>query len=223
MSEYDLSKEEQIQIYEERAEGIEEKNEEKDFLKKYITKVISLEESRKELLSNAKGRVLEVAVGRGGNFQFYPSDVEIDAVDFSPTLLKVAKETAIENNIQADFVESDVETLEFEVDSFDTIVSTLTLCAYDNPIEVLDNFNKWCKPAGQILLLEHGISSNKLFGWLLNGLLNILDSWHLKNMGCHLNSDILNIIDKSDIKVEKLETCLVDTHYLILGKPDKKS
>ncbi len=63
MSEENLSKEKQIETFEERAQEIKEKNNEKGFIKKCIGKVISLQKQRKELLSNAKGEVLEVAVG----------------------------------------------------------------------------------------------------------------------------------------------------------------
>ncbi|TCO68051.1 class I SAM-dependent methyltransferase [Marinisporobacter balticus] len=203
-----MSKEKIIRIYEERAKKIKTVDNKKVFLKEY----------RKSLLSNAKGQVLEVGVGRGTNFQFYPSKVKITAVDFSPSLLEIAKSTAIKEGIQVEFVVSDVEKLEFKENSFDTIVSTLSLCAYDDPVKVLNNFNKLCKSDGQILLLEHGVSSNKLFGRILNKFLNVIDEWNVTNMGCHSNRDILKAVKESNIKVERVETCLLGTHYLIWAK-----
>ena len=50
---------------------------------------------REKLLSSAKGKVLEVAVGAGANFQYYPSGVEVTAVDFSGEMLKKAKAAVI--------------------------------------------------------------------------------------------------------------------------------
>ena len=208
-----MLKDDRIQIFEERAEKLNDNNKNKVFLKR----------KREELFSNAEGNLLEVAVGRGSNFQFYSSKVKVTAVDFSPTLLSMAENSVIKNKLQADFIESDVETLEFKTNSFDTIVSSLTLCSYDNPIKVLNNFNEWCKPNGKILLLEHGFSSNKLFGWFINSILNILGGWHLNNRGCHLNSNIMKIIEKSDLETNKIKTCLLDTHYLIWAKPNLNS
>lgn len=86
---------------------------------------------REKLLSHAKGKVLEVAVGAGANFHFYPQEVEVTAVDFSEGMLKKAKEAAIEEGIEAHFILSDVESLSFEDNSFDTVISTLSLCGYE--------------------------------------------------------------------------------------------
>ena len=138
-----MLKDDRIQIFEERAEKLNDNNKNKVFLKR----------KREELFSNAEGNLLEVVVGRGSNFQFYSSKVKVTAVDFSPTLLSMAENSVIKNKLQADFIESDVETLEFKTNSFDTIVSSLTLCSYDNSVKVLNNFNEWCKPNGQILQL----------------------------------------------------------------------
>ncbi|MCC3378437.1 class I SAM-dependent methyltransferase [Paenibacillus farraposensis] len=50
--------------------------------------------------------------------------------------------------------------MNFSDQSYDTIVSTLSFCSYDNPSMVLAKINRWCRPNGQILFMEHGISSN---------------------------------------------------------------
>lgn len=173
---------------------------------------------RKLLLQEVKGRTLEVAVGAGANFHFYPRTVDLVAVDFSSILLEIAKECARDNNLNVSFINSDVESLSFEENSFDTIVSTLTLCAYHDPVKVLQNFNKWCKAEGKILLFEHGIGSNKVLNWFLNK----GDNWNLKKNGCHLNLDIKKIILESGLVIEEMQTVIMGTHYLIKAKPYKQ-
>src|SRR5690625_7446604 len=64
------------------------------------------------------------------------------------------------------FIQEDVETVELSPNSFDTIISSASVCAYQDPIHVLNNFQKWCKPEAKILLLEHGICTKKTIGWL---------------------------------------------------------
>ncbi|MFC4617728.1 class I SAM-dependent methyltransferase [Camelliibacillus cellulosilyticus] len=49
---------------------------------------------RKQLLSSARGNILELAVGAGNNFPFYPPGAEVTAVDFSPLMLEKAKKIA---------------------------------------------------------------------------------------------------------------------------------
>jgi ubiquinone/menaquinone biosynthesis C-methylase UbiE len=124
----------------------------------------SEKEWREKLIQCARGNILEVGVGAGANFNFYSKDVHVTAVDFSEEMLDRARQAAFESHIQTDFKRLDIETLSFPDNSFDTIVSTLTLCGYDDPTLVLKKFNSWCKSDGQILLMEHGVSSNQLIG-----------------------------------------------------------
>jgi ubiquinone/menaquinone biosynthesis C-methylase UbiE len=172
---------------------------------------------REKLISCAKGKVLEVAVGAGANFHFYPQDVEVTAVDFSEDMLRKAKESAVDNGIQAEFIQSDVEALSFPDGSFDTIVSTLSFCGYEDPNIVLKAFQKWCKPNGQILLMEHGISSNRLVGILQS----VADPLFKKVVGCHLNRDIIQILQESNIHIHKVEHYMLSTVHLIWAAPKK--
>src|SRR3954468_20823022 len=108
-----------IRIFDKQAKGYEERR-----------KSQSQAKWREKLLSSAKGKVLEVAVGAGTNFQYYPGGVEVTAIDFSEEMLKKAKEAAIEEGIDARFIHTDVESFSFEDHSFDTVISTLSLCGY---------------------------------------------------------------------------------------------
>src|SRR5213079_1753012 len=40
--------------------------------------------------SQARGQVLEIAIGTGRNLPFYPSDVEITGIEISPAMLEIA-------------------------------------------------------------------------------------------------------------------------------------
>lgn len=120
---------------------------------------------REKLIKEAKGSVLEVAVGAGGNFPYYNSEEigKITAVDFSPKMLEKARAAAHQYHLPVEMIESDIDQLEFAENQFDTIVSTLSFCGYPQPLKTLENLSKWCKPTGQILLLEHGISAPILY------------------------------------------------------------
>lgn len=174
---------------------------------------------RKKLLQHARGRILEVAVGAGVNFQFYPKSVEVTAVDLSPSMLEKAKEAAREYGIRSRFIASDIEDLTFPSASFDTVISTLALCAYQNPIRVLNLFNQWCKEGGQVLLLEHGISSSRLIAWFQHK----MTPWHVKKVGCYMNRDILKIVADSDLVVEKSESYWRESIHLIWAKKNSRS
>jgi ubiquinone/menaquinone biosynthesis C-methylase UbiE len=175
---------------------------------------------RKQFLQEATGKTLEVAAGPGFNFGFYPPAIELTAIDFSPVLLKIAAERAGQFGLKVNLINADVESLSFPENSFDTIVSVLTLCAYNNPVQVLRNFNTWCKPEGRILLFEHGIGGGgKAITWFFTR----INHWNRKHNGCYTNLNIKNIILESGLLIDDYQVVNKGMHYQIKAKPNKNS
>jgi ubiquinone/menaquinone biosynthesis C-methylase UbiE len=170
---------------------------------------------RQRLLSHAKGEVLELAVGAGANFPFYPPGVKVTATDFSEAMLEKARRAAKLYQIDADFICADIEEMNFSDHSFDTIVSTLSFCSYDNPLMVLDKINRWCRPYGRILLIEHGISSNLAVSAIQKALNPLL----YRVYGCHHTRNILGLLRESGIKIDKAESYWLNMVHLIWAKP----
>lgn len=171
-------------------------------------------EWRKQLLSYAKGNVLEVEVGEGNNFNHYPMGVNVTATDLSAKMIEKAKAKAAMNGVKAKFIVSPVESLKMEDQSFDTIISTFSLSAYENPAGVLEQFNKWCKPDGKILLLEYGLSGYAFVNWVQN-------KWapfHYRKNGTHINRDMLSIISGSKLMVKRVEVKYAGIIYLVWAK-----
>lgn len=170
---------------------------------------------RQRIFQEAQGKVLEVAIGSGLNFPFYSRDIELTGLDFSHEMLKTAQNAANDYPFKTTLIQNDVETFEFNENSFDTIISSGSLCAYQDPVNVLNKFQKWCKPEGKILMMEHGISTNKL----LAGLQKSLNPLALKVVGCHQNRNISDIVKKSRLKLIREERYLAGYLYLIWAKP----
>ncbi|QHJ69986.1 class I SAM-dependent methyltransferase [Planococcus halotolerans] len=170
---------------------------------------------RQKIFTDIQGEVLEVGIGVGLNFPLYNRDVELTGVDFSGEMLKRARQAAKEYPFQTTLIQEDVEMIDFPENSFDAIVSSGTLCGYQNPLAVLNNFQKWCRPEGKILLLEHGISSNKPLSWLQKS----LDPLAVKMMGCHANRDISGLVKSSKLNFAREERYLAGNVYLIWAKP----
>ncbi len=199
-----MNMEEKAKLFDKQAKRYDKRRRKKSFDHKY----------RKRLLEAAKGKVLELSVGAGVNFQFYPEGVEVTAVDISAGMLEKAEEAAQESRLPCQLIQSDVESLHFEAGLFDTAVSTLSLCAYEHPVDVLTKLSSWVKPEGHILLLEHGISSFALYAWLQNR----LDAYQYKKVGCHANRDILDIVRQSGIQIEKRESLFLNSVHLIWAR-----
>lgn len=161
-----------------------------------------LGEWRQRLLQDVEGNVLEVAVGAGANFPFYQRDkVNVTAVDFSPEMLSRARRMASELGIRAHFLERDIETLELPERSYDCVVSTLSLCGYEDPVRALNKINRWAKPGGRVYLLEHGMSTNRFLGTMQH----LINPAARRISGCHYNRDMIHIANASELNIVKTE------------------
>ncbi|SDK34312.1 class I SAM-dependent methyltransferase [Lacicoccus qingdaonensis] len=172
---------------------------------------------RSRLFHKASGDVLEVGVGTGLNFPYFNEVEKLTAVDFSEPMIAEAEKEAVKYPFPADFIRVDAEDAEFEDDSFDTIVSSLSFCSYNHPVELLNKFNLWCKEGGRILLFEHGLVKNKV----LQTVQKAVDPLTMSAIGCHQNRDIEALAESSDLKIVEVKRYVLGALYLIEAKPLK--
>lgn len=172
---------------------------------------------RKKALSLAKGKVLEVGVGTGKNLPYYPKDVEVIGIDFSKGMLEKAerrrKELGLEN---VKLMLMDVQNLEFEDNTFDTIVSTFVFCTVPDPIKGLKEVYRVLKPGGKAIFLEHMKSESKL----LNIPLYLMDPITKALVGTSMVRETQKNIEKAGFKIEKVENLFFDIVRLIIATKD---
>jgi ubiquinone/menaquinone biosynthesis C-methylase UbiE len=162
-----------------------------------IPDFLGVRKLRARILRRVSGKVLEVAVGTGKNLQFYPENRQVTAVDLSPEMLNVARKRMAKLAMDVSFSLADAEALPFSDESFDTVVSSLTTCTFPNPIGALREMARVCKPAGQILLLEHGRSDREWLGrWQ-----DSRSERHAEQLGCHWNRDPLELVREAGLKI----------------------
>lgn len=124
---------------------------------------------RKRLWAKVDGHhILEVGVGTGKNFDYYPKDARITAIDFSKAMLKQAANKRDRKNIAVDLDQMDIQSLYYADNSFDTVIASFVFCSVPLPLKGLKELYRVCKPGGQVLLLEHVVSSRPVMAWLMN-------------------------------------------------------
>jgi len=124
---------------------------------------------RKRLWAKVDGyHVLEVGVGTGKNFDYYPADARITAIDFSQEMLKQAAHKKARKNISVELNLMDAQSLSFADNSFDTVIGSFVFCSVPLPIKGLKELYRVCKPGGQVLLLEHVLSSKPVIAKIMN-------------------------------------------------------
>ena len=162
-----------------------------------LPELLGVSTLRRTLLQRASGRVLEVAVGTGRNLRYYPTSCQLTAVDLSPAMLAIARKRAHRLGLDVTFEVMDAEHLAFADQYFDTVVDSLTLCTFPDPIVALRELARVCKPAGRILLLEHGRSDRA-------GLGRWQDRWaarHAQRLGCQWNREPLTLVHQAGLRV----------------------
>lgn len=110
---------------------------------------------RKELLSRAGGRVLEIGVGTGATLEYYPPGRKIIGVDTSARMLRRAAQKASRGGVSFVPVIMDAQRLAFPGGHFDTVVSSLVLCSVGDPRETLCEIRRVIRPGGRALFIEH--------------------------------------------------------------------
>ncbi len=124
---------------------------------------------RKRLWAKVEGHhILEVGVGTGKNFDYYPKDARITAIDFSEQMLKQAAKKRDRKNVNVELELMDVQSLYFADNSFDTVICSFVFCSVPSAAKGLKELYRVCKPGGQVLLLEHVISSNPVIAAVMN-------------------------------------------------------
>jgi len=189
-----------------------------DILEK-IPELLGVNRIRKNLFRKASGDVLEVAVGTGNNLRHYPKDCQITLSDLSCAMLKIASQKALKQRLTVSIQEMDAESLEYSDDAFDTVVDSLSLCTFTQPVQALREMARVCKPNGQILLLEHGRSSKEsLARWQ-----DKKAGKHAKHFGCHWNRNILGLVGEANLVITSSKLYCFGVFHAIEIKPTSMS
>jgi len=179
-----------------------------------MTRVIP-NETHRRAFSLVSGNILEVGVGTGANFPYYPVGSRVTAIDFSPGMLARAKEKVSEAPIPVTLLEMDVEHMSFPDAEFDSVITTCVFCSVPNPVAGLKEIRRVCKPDGRIVLLEHMRSENPVIGWLMDRF-NFVS---LYLVGANINRRTMDNIKAAGLQVETVENLFFDILKLIVARP----
>ena len=113
-------------------------------------------ERRRALVSRTTGAVLEIGAGTGLNLAYYPDGLDrLVLCEPEPHLARRLQRRVAQLTRRAEVVRATAETLPFEDETFDTVVSTLVLCTVTNPQATLNEIRRVLRPRGSLLFLEH--------------------------------------------------------------------
>lgn len=158
---------------------------------------------RQQVLGEARGEVLEIGFGTGLNLAYYPRTVQkINTADPNPGMNSLALKKIKASPIPVEQHLMSSEQLPFSDGTFDTVVSTWTLCSIADIEQALRELRRVLKPDGRFLFIEHGLSPEpKVQTWQRR--LTPLQKRLLG--GCHLDRNIKQLIESQGFRFQNLK------------------
>jgi len=146
--------------------------------------------------------ILEVGAGTGLNFPYADAiNHNFTAIDLSDGMLKRARQKAARAQLQIKLLQMDVQKLQFQDDIFDSVIGSFLFCSVPYPLLGLREVKRVCKPMGKVVLLEHGLSENRVMAAFMNAADPIV-AW--VTGAEHINRKIEESVVQSGLRLENI-------------------
>ena len=114
---------------------------------------------RQRVCEGLSGDVVEIGFGSGHNVPYYPAAVSsVAAIEPADLGWKLARKRLAATSIPVEREGLDGQKLPLPDDSFDTALTTWSLCTIPDPVAALLEVRRVLKPGGTIHFLEHGLA-----------------------------------------------------------------
>jgi ubiquinone/menaquinone biosynthesis C-methylase UbiE len=158
-------------------------------------------DGRRWVCAKARGDVLEIAIGTGRNLPYYDRSVRVTGIDISLAMLEIARERAREDGMEADLHVGDAQQLNFPDGTFDSVVSTASMCTIPDYRAAIGEAWRVLRPGGQFLLLEHVRSPNRA----VRAVQRLLDPLSVRLMCDHLLREPADVLRDTGFRIGRLE------------------
>src|SRR5688572_12009756 len=112
-------------------------------------------------------QVLEVGAGTGTSFPAYPTHCNITGIDLAPDMLARARQKIVDNGWRhLKVIEMNALDLKFPDNSFDYVMAFHVVTVVPDPVRMIAEVKRVCKPSGKIVIVNHFTSDVPVLGTL---------------------------------------------------------
>ena len=106
-------------------------------------------------------RVLELGVGTGLSLDAYPPHCHVTGIDLAPDMLERAQDKVNRNGWRhVTLAQGDALNLQFPDDSFDYVMAFHVVSVVPDPVRMMSEARRVCRPGGVITVINHFRSPN---------------------------------------------------------------
>lgn len=110
--------------------------------------------------------VLEVGIGTGLSFSTLPRNIQLTGIDLSQKMLDKARERSEKMGLtNTRLLKMDATQLDFPDNSFDRVLAAYFISTVPEPIKVVEEMKRVCRPGGYLVFLNHFLNENPVVGF----------------------------------------------------------
>jgi len=145
-------------------------------------------------------QVLEVGAGTGTSFPAYPTHCNVTGVDLAPDMLARARRKIQDNGwSHLRVMEMNALDLKFSDNTFDFVMAFHVVTVVPDPVRMMAEAKRVCKPSGKIVIVNHFTSDVPLIGSLTKAM-DPLTRW----LGWRTDLQLKPFIAETGLTVERV-------------------
>jgi len=157
-------------------------------------------------------KVLEVGAGTGTSFPAYPTHCQVTGIDLAPDMLTRARQKIAENGwTHIKVLEMNALALNFPDNSFDFVMAFHVVTVVPDPVAMINEAQRVCKPGGKIVIVNHFTSDVPVLGSVTRSL-DPFTRW----LGWRTDLKLKAFIETTNLTVERIYKISKSSLYTVL-------